>query len=183
MKVLLLGIGNLLFGDEGVGVHSINYIGKKYRIEGGNTLDIIDGGTLAQRPIPIIVEYDEVSIVDTINAPGVKAGELYFFDFEAIPDAVNWQGSAHEVEMLQTLNMMDLVGDRPKTMIMGVVPTVIEATEFSLSEGVANAVDLMEETLLNYLKSLNIDALKQSNNVTIHSVLPHSFKSADAYSL
>jgi len=66
---------------------------------------------------------------------------------------------------------------------MGVVPTVVEATEFSLSEGVANAVDLMEETLLKYLKSLNIDALKQSNNVTIHSVLPHSFKSADAYSL
>ena len=183
MKVLLLGIGNLLFGDEGVGVHFINYIGKKYRFEGVNTLDIIDGGTLAQRLIPIMVEYDEVIIVDTNNAPGVKAGELYFFDFEAIPDAVNWQGSAHEVEMLQTLNMMDLVGDRPKTMIMGVVPTVIEATEFSLSEGVANAVDLMEETLLKYLKSLNIDALKQSNNVTIHSVLPHSFKSADAYSL
>jgi hydrogenase maturation protease len=34
MKVLLLGIGNLLFGDEGIGVHFINYIGKKYRFEG-----------------------------------------------------------------------------------------------------------------------------------------------------
>jgi hydrogenase maturation protease len=183
MKVLLLGIGNLLFGDEGIGVHFINYIGKKYRFEGRNTLDIIDGGTLAQRLIPLMVEYDEIIIVDTINAPGVKAGELYFFDFEAIPDAVNWQGSAHEVEMLQTLHMMDLVGDRPKTMIMGVVPTVIEATEFSLSEGVANAVVLMEETLLNYLKSLDIDGLKQNDDVTIDSVLPHSFKSADAYSL
>ena len=183
MKVLLLGIGNLLFGDEGIGVHFINYIGKKYCFEGENTLDIIDGGTLAQRLIPLMVEYDEIIIVDTINAPGVKAGELYFFDFEAIPDAVNWQGSAHEVEMLQTLHMMDLVGDRPKTMIMGVVPTVIEATEFSLSEGVVNAVSLMEETLLKYLKSLDINALKQNDDVTIDSVLPHSFKSADAYSL
>ena len=183
MKVLLLGIGNLLFGDEGVGVHFINYIGEKYRFEGENSLDIIDGGTLAQRLIPLMVDYDEIIIVDTINAPGVKAGELYFFDFEAIPDAVNWQGSAHEVEMLQTLHMMDLVGDRPKTMIMGVVPTVIEATEFSLSEGVVNAVSLMEETLLKYLRSLDIDAFIQSDDVTIHSVLPHSFKSADAYSL
>ncbi len=182
MRVLLLGIGNLLFGDEGVGVHFINYIGKKYRFGGDNTFDIIDGGTLAQRLIPIMVEYDEIIIVDTINAPGVKAGELYFFDFEAIPEAVNWQGSAHEVEMLQTLHMMDLVGDRPKTMIMGVVPTVIEATEFSLSEGVANAVSLMEETLLGYLKDLGIDVIEEDKDVSIYSVLPHSFKSADAYS-
>jgi hydrogenase maturation protease len=183
MKVLLLGISNLLFGDEGIGVHFINYMGQKYTFEGEHQFDIVDGGTLAQRLIPIMVEYDQVIIVDTINASGVKAGELYFFDFDVIPDAVDWQGSAHEVEMLQTLHMMDLVGDRPKTMIMGVVPTVIEATEFSLSEGVVNAIALMEETLLNSLKSLDIDSVKQSDDVTIHSVLPHSFKSADAYSL
>ena len=183
MKILLLGIGNLLFGDEGVGVHFINYLGKKYKFEGEHSFDIVDGGTLAQRLIPIMVEYDEVIIVDTINAPGVKAGELYFFDFEAIPDAVNWQGSAHEVEMLQTLHMMDLVGDRPKTMIMGVVPTVIEATEFSLSEGVSNAITLMEETLLNYLNTLQIKSIKQTDDLTIHSVLPHSFRSVDACSL
>ncbi len=182
MKVLLLGIGNLLFGDEGVGVHFINYIGEKYFFEGENTLDVIDGGTLAQRLIPLMVEYDEVIIVDTINAPQAKAGELYFFDFEAIPDAVDWQGSAHEVEMLQTLHMMDLAGDRPKTMIMGIVPTVIEATEFSLSEGIIHTVPLMEETLLNYLDSLAIKPVKQKD-VRIESILPRSYKSADAYSL
>jgi len=182
MRVLLLGIGNLLFGDEGVGVHFINYIGRKYRFEGGHRLDIVDGGTLAQRLIPIMVGYDRIIIVDTINAAGVKAGEVYFFDFDAIPDAVDWQGSAHEVEMLQTLNMMDLAGDRPPTMIMGVVPTVIEATEFSLSKGVTDAVPLMEETLLNYLKSIGVRAIKQ-DDLEIHTVLPDSFRSIDAYSI
>lgn len=182
MKVLLLGIGNLLFGDEGIGVHFINYIGKKYRFEGESQIDIVDGGTLAQRLIPIIVEYDKVIIIDTINAPGVKAGEVYFFDFDAVPDAVDWQGSAHEVEMLQTLNMMDLAGDRPPTMIMGVVPTVIEATEFSLSEGVAAAVPLMEKTLLDYLHTIGIEA-QQKSEVDIQQILPHSFKALDAYSV
>lgn len=182
MKILLLGIGNLLFGDEGVGVHFINYIGQKYRFEGNHHFNIVDGGTLAQRLIPIIVEYDQVIIVDTINAPGVKAGELYFFDFEAIPGNVDWQGSAHEVEMLQTLNMMDLAGDRPPTMIMGVVPTVIEAIEFSLSEGVADAVPLMEKTLLNYLKTLGVESIKR-DDVTMNSVISNSFRSAHAYSV
>ncbi len=182
MKILLLGIGNLLFGDEGIGVHFINYIGQKYRFKGKNTLDIVDGGTLAQRLIPIMVEYDQVIIVDTINAPGVKAGELYFFDFEAVPSNVDWQGSAHEVEMLQTLYMMDLAGDRPPTMIMGIVPTVIELTQFSLSQGVSDAVPLMEKTLLEYLQTLGIEAI-QRDDLTIASILSDSFRSAHAYSV
>lgn len=183
MKILILGIGNLLFGDEGIGVHFINYIGKKYSFEGEHQIDLIDGGTLAQRLIPIMVEYDHLIVIDTINAPGVKAGEVYFFDFDAVPEAVNWQGSAHEVEMLQTLNMMDLAGDRPPTMIMGVVPTVIEITEFSLSEAVAGAVPLMEKTLLEYLKTLGMAAVKKEE-VDMQAILPHSFRATnDAYSL
>ncbi len=182
MKILLLGIGNLLFGDEGIGVHFINYIGQKYRFKGESKIDLVDGGTLAQRLIPIIVEYDHVIVIDTINAPEVQAGEVYFFDFDAVPDAVDWQGSAHEVEMLQTLNMMDLAGDRPPTMIMGVVPTVIEATEFSLSEGVAAAVPLMEKTLLDHLKKMGIDAVKQSE-VDIQTILPNSYRAHNAYSV
>ncbi|MGA9046384.1 HyaD/HybD family hydrogenase maturation endopeptidase [Sulfuricurvum sp.] len=180
MKILLLGIGNILFGDEGIGVHFINYIDQKYRFEGEHQFEILDGGTLAQRLIPIIVEYDRLIIVDTINAPGVKAGELYFFDFDAVPSAVDWQGSAHEVEMLQTLYMMDLLGDRPPTMIMGVVPTVIEITEFSLSDGVADAIPLMEKTLLDYVTTLGIKPIRRGD-VMIHSLLSDSFRSADAH--
>ena len=182
MKILVLGIGNLLFGDEGIGVHFINYMGEKYRFDSEHQLDLVDGGTLAQRLIPIIVEYDKVIIIDTINARGVKAGEVYFFDFDAVPDAVDWQGSAHEVEMLQTLNMMDLAGDRPQTMIMGVVPTIIEATEFSLSQGVADAVPLMEKTLLDYLQTLNVQAVKKAE-VDIQAIIPNSFRALDAYSV
>jgi len=182
VKVLVLGIGNLLFGDEGIGVHFIQYMRKKYRYSGTHQLDFVDGGTLAQRLIPIIVEYDRLIIIDTINAPGVKAGEVYFFDFGAVPDAVDWQGSAHEVEMLQTLTMMDLAGDRPPTMIMGVVPTVIEATEFSLSDGVYGAVPLMEATLLEHLKTLDIQAVEQQN-IDIRTILPDTFRFGNAYSI
>lgn len=181
MKILLLGIGNLLFGDEGVGVHFINYISQKYRFEGENDIDIVDGGTLSQSLIPLIIKYDQLIIIDTINAPGVKAGEVYFFDFEDIPDGLDWQGSAHEVEMLQTLHMMDIYGDRPKTMIMGVVPTVIEITEFSLSDKVLDAIRLMEERLLDYLKRFDVKPIQKDHDVTILSLLPHSFKAVGTF--
>lgn len=182
MKILLLGIGNLLFGDEGVGVHFVNYLHQKYKFDGEHEVKIIDGGTLAQRLIPIMVEYEHVVIIDTINAPDVKAGEVYFFNFNSVPDAVNWQGSAHEVEMLQTLTMMDLVGDRPNTMIMGVVPTIIEITEFSLSEDVASSISLMEDTLLSHLDSLGVISTKK-DDVLMSSILSSSYRSDNAYSL
>lgn len=182
MKILLLGIGNLLFGDEGVGVHFVNYMGKKYDFEGEHQVDIVDGGTLAQRLIPIMVEYEHVIIIDTINAPSVKAGEVYFFNFNNVPDAVNWQGSAHEVEMLQTLTMMDLAGDRPNTMIMGVVPTIIEITEFSLSKDVSGSISLMEDTLLKHLKNMDLVPIKK-DDILITSVISKSYRSDNEYSL
>jgi len=71
--------------------------------------------------------------------------------------------------------MMDLTGDRPQTMIMGVVPTVIEVTEFSLSEGVSAAVPLMEKTLVEYLNTLGVKSIKKAE-ITMQAILPNSFR-------
>ncbi len=182
MKILILGIGNILFADEGIGVHMVNYIQQKYRFDTEHQVDLLDGGTLAQHLIPIIVQYDYLIIIDTVNAPGVEAGEVYFFDFEAVPSGVDWQGSAHEVEMLQTLTMMDLVGDRPTTKIIGIVPTIIEPIEFSLSEGVEKAVPVAEQTLIKHLKSLGIDPVV-NKALSIDDILPLSYKMHYEHSL
>lgn len=115
MKILLMGIGNVLFADEGVGVHFVNYMSEKYQFHHDeHQIDTMDGGTLAQGLTPILAQYDYLVVVDTVNAAGVEAGQVYFFDFDNAPPEVDWQGSAHEVEMLQTLCMMEIVGDRPK---------------------------------------------------------------------
>ena len=175
MKILILGIGNILFADEGIGVHFIHYIKEKYQVDSIHQVDFLDGGTLAQHLIPIIVEYDYLIIIDTVNAQGVKKGEVYFFDFENVPSGIDWQGSAHEVEMLQTLTMMDLVGDRPTTKIIGIVPTIIEPIEFSLSQAVSEAVNTVEDTLIQHLRSLDVDLLMQKE-MSIHEILPLSYK-------
>ncbi len=182
MKILILGIGNILFADEGIGVHMVNYLQKKYRFDSAHQIDLLDGGTLAQHLIPIIVDYDYLIIIDTVNAPGVEAGEVYFFDFENVPNGIDWQGSAHEVEMLQTLTMMDLVGDRPTTKIIGIVPTIIEPIEFSLSEGVDKAVHVAEETLLKHLRTLGVDAVVKTE-LSINDILPISYKMHYEHSL
>jgi len=176
MKILILGIGNILFGDEGIGVHLANYINEKYEFS-NHEVDIVDGGTLAQRLIPIIVEYDKVFIFDTVDVDDANIGEVYFFDFLEVPDCVNWEGSAHEVEMLQTLEMIRMMGDLPETKIIGVVPYVIgEDTTFSITKEVQEAAKLMEKVLITELKKLGVEVKIKNEDVKLTDVAKLSYK-------
>ncbi len=114
----------------------------------------IDGGTLASFLMPTMAEFDEILLVDCIDADGAKGGEVYFFDYDAMPKQISWSGSAHEVEMLQTLQMMDLCGDLPRVKILAVVPRRIEEASFKLSSVILKSSKTMEKTALKYLSDL-----------------------------
>jgi len=177
MKILILGIGNILFGDEGIGVHLVNYLDEKYNFKGEHQVDLIDGGTLAQRLIPIIVEYDKVFVFDTVDVDEPNIGDVYFFNFLDVPDCVHWQGSAHEVEMLQTLEMIHMMGDLPDTKIIGVVPYVIgEDTTFTITEPVLKAAKLMENILISELKKLGVEVEIKNPNASLQEIARESYK-------
>ena len=114
----------------------------------------IDGGTLASFLMPTMAEFNEILLVDCIDAEGAKGGEVYFFDYDAMPKQISWSGSAHEVEMLQTLQMMDLCGDLPHVKILAVVPQRIEEASFKLSSVILQSSKTMEKTALKYLSDL-----------------------------
>ena len=117
-------------------------------------ISFIDGGTLASFLMPTMAEFDEILLVDCIDAKGAKGGEVYFFDYDAMPKQISWSGSAHEVEMLQTLQMMDLCGDLPHVKILAVVPKRIEEASFKLSSVILESSKTMEKTALQYLSDL-----------------------------
>ncbi len=165
MKILILGIGNVLFGDEGIGAYLAHYLEKNYAfVSDEHSVDVVDGGTLAQRLIPIIVQYDKVIIIDCVDVKDAKVGDVFFFDYEDMPEYITWQGSAHEVEMLQTLQMIDLYGDRPPTKIVGVVPYVIgEDSTFEITKDMRKASELIVRIILDELKKLEIKPVKKAN--------------------
>ncbi|AOO65179.1 HyaD/HybD family hydrogenase maturation endopeptidase [Sulfurospirillum halorespirans] len=170
MKVLILGIGNVMFSDEGVGVHLCRLVEQKYQFSSPeHTITFVDGGTLAQRLIPVIAEYEYLVVLDCVDAQDGKIGDVYFFDFENVPNTITWQGSAHEVEMLQTLTMMDLVGDRPTTKIVGIIPEVVDDTTLELTPAVLKGSVVMESVLLKHLVELGF-TYEQMNNIDIQSV-------------
>ena len=178
INILILGIGNILFQDEGIGAHFIHYLDEKYEfISDEHTISIVDGGTLAQRLIPLIIEYDKLYVIDCIDALNGKAGDVYFFDYLKAPSEIDWQGSAHEVEMLQTLNMIKMNGDLPDTQVVGVIPKrVADDTTFDLSSEIVTATLTMEKVIVDSLKSLGVTLKVRQSNLTIEDIAKISFK-------
>lgn len=143
-----------MFADEGIGVHVCKQIELNYRFFSDDletTVDFIDGGTLAMQLSYIIAKYDEMVVIDCIDADDAKIGDVFFFPYDAMPKMLNYAGSAHEVEMLQTLQYMELCGDLPKTSILACIPQRIEAMSFELSKPVIEAGYKMQKTLLEFL--------------------------------
>lgn len=171
MKILVLGIGNVLYSDEGIGVHFSKYIEKKYSFSSKNhEISFIDGGTLANLLIPIIAEYDHLIVIDCIDADDGEIGDVYFFDYDNMPKKLSWSGSAHEIEMLQTLQFMELYGDMPSTKILGVIPERIVPMQYFLSDTLQNSVKTMEKALIDYFLSLGF-AIEQKNNIIINDIV------------
>ncbi|WP_104698083.1 MULTISPECIES: HyaD/HybD family hydrogenase maturation endopeptidase [unclassified Helicobacter] len=179
MKLLVLGVGNILFGDEGIGVHLCNYLKINYKFETSHQVDFIDGGTLAQALIPLITSYDEVLILDCVDVEDAEVGSVYFFPFDKVPNVITWAGSAHEVEMLQTLRLIQAMGDLPPVSIVGVIPYVIgEDTTFDLSQSVLEGAKVMEKIVLEFLANRGIEA-KKVRELDLQFVANHSFRGVD----
>lgn len=177
MKILILGIGNVLFGDEGIGVHLTNFLDEKYSFKSEeHSVTLVDGGTLAQILIPIITDYDRVVLIDCVSVKDGSIGDVYSFDFSAVPDYITWQGSAHEVEMLQTLQMIDMLGDLPPVKIVGVIPYVIgEDTTFTITKEVLNACLTMEDSIIKYMKELGMEVSVKNEKVNLQEVAKTSY--------
>ncbi len=184
MKILILGIGNILFGDEGVGPHLANLIERKYQFASDeHSVEVVDGGTLAHRLIPIITEYDRVILIDCVKVDDGEIGDVYSFEFSDMPEYITWNGSAHEVEMLQTLQMIEMIGDLPPVKIVGVVPYVIgENSTFSMTDEVLAASLTMERTIIKYLEFLGID-IKTRNDLKITDVTSDTYTRGIEYDI
>ena len=68
-----------------------------------------------------------------------------------MPKKIHWSGSAHEVEMLQTLQYIELLGDLPQTQILACIPKRIEEMSFELSDEIVKAAKIMVKILLDFL--------------------------------
>jgi len=127
-KKLIIGCGNLLLTDEGIGVHLIEYLKGRELPE---DIELIDGGTAGFELIDLIRSAEKVVIVDAVKAGG-RPGRIYRFgpkDFETENQPLT---SLHDISLKDVFAFAEKLGPLPKIKIIGVEPKEIkEGTELS----------------------------------------------------
>ena len=130
VRVGIIGVGNILLKDEGVGVHIARAL-QEVNIPHGINLEIIDGGTSLDLPV-YFEGVDKLIIIDAVKA-GSKPGAIYRFHPCDLTLETKGVISVHELGLEQSLKMMSLIGNEPKEIvIIGIEPKEIDwGTELS----------------------------------------------------
>jgi hydrogenase maturation protease len=136
-SLLVLGLGNVLCGDDGVGVVAAEELARRFAIPPG--VRVLDGGTLGLSLMSHIGAGDDLLILDAIRAEA-PPGTLVRLEGEDVAPAVRHRLSVHQIGVADLLDGLRLVGGLPRRLVLvGLVPATLELG-LGLSPAVAAAM-------------------------------------------
>jgi len=122
--VVVVGIGNLLLKDEGIGVHVAHAL-ERAPSPSDVELQVVDGGT-SPHLLPFVEGVDKLIILDAAKGGG-EPGAIYRFSPEVIAMEDEDITSVHQIGLLETLRIMKSLGREPKkVVIIGIEPKEID---------------------------------------------------------
>jgi hydrogenase maturation protease len=122
-RITILGIGNLLLKDEGIGVHLVQ---KLASLVDNVDVKIIDAGTYPDFLSLVDDNIEKLIIVDAVKA-GDRPGTIYRFSSDDIDLDSTLPVSAHDMGVLDSLKTMTLLNRQPKsTVVIGIEPRTID---------------------------------------------------------
>jgi len=148
---MVLGVGNLLFTDEGVGIHAVEALLERYEFP--ENVSIEDGGVLGMNLLGIISEADQLIVVDAIKNGGAP-GALHRLAGDEIPKRILAKNSLHQVDLLEALTLCQALDKVPETVIVGVEPEDIETLGLELTPPVQEKMDDLIAMVLRELDRL-----------------------------
>jgi hydrogenase maturation protease len=120
---LILGVGNLLLSDEGVGVHIAQ---KMMKMTMPPEVQVVEGGTDGFGLVSVITEADRMILIDAVKGGG-EPGSIYRFEIGDCPPFPDiFKTSVHQISILEVINLSGLIGSTPRTTIIGIEPACIE---------------------------------------------------------
>jgi hydrogenase maturation protease len=142
-KTLIVGIGNLLCRDEGIGVHVVQEM-KKLQLPAH--MELLDIGTSTMDLISYLEGFKKLIIIDAMRAGGIP-GTIYQCTPEDLIPSGEEPVSLHDIGVVETLTMAKKMGMEIKTVIIGVEPKVLE-WGMELSEEVKERIPSIIEAVL-----------------------------------
>ncbi|KAB2951775.1 HyaD/HybD family hydrogenase maturation endopeptidase [Heliorestis acidaminivorans] len=156
-KIVLMGLGNLLYSDEGLGVQIVQALQREYFFP--DNVEVVDGGTQGLLLLEYLEEADYFLCVDAINA-GKPAGTLIRLVGNEIPQYVGIKMSQHQLSFQEVLALASLRGTLPQEMVfLGIQPKSLEFG-LDLSATVQLSLPALREAIVKQLAQWDAQPFK-----------------------
>ncbi|CAN5478237.1 hypothetical protein BH11ACT8_BH11ACT8_24190 [soil metagenome] len=155
----VLGIGNPLMGDDGVGITLLEQL-----MAGGleQPVEFVDGGTIGLSLLPLVLDTDSLLVLDAVAGPGPgtgsgtgsgsEPGTVVHLSGDQLPRLLRMKLSPHQVGLLDVLAGARLLGSEPSRMaVVGIVPGYVDL-RLGLGPEVEAAVPLALELAREVLR-------------------------------
>jgi len=150
---MILGIGCILFSDEGFGVRVVEAIESRYRFS--ENVMVVDGGVLGVNLLGVISKPDHLIVVDAVRNKG-NPGDLYRLAGADIPERIRAKNSLHQVDFLEALTLCQALDHVPETVIVGVEPEDIETLCVEMTPLLQSKMDDVIRMVLAELDRLGV---------------------------
>ncbi len=153
-RILIMGVGNPLMRDDGIGPRVIEMLLSGYSFP--DNVELVDAGTMSFMILDLLRGVDDLILVDAMQDTASPAGTVVVLTPEEIaPNQV--KHSMHDVGIVDVLQAAELMDRAPATVAIGVQIESIEQWVLELSEPVAAAVPIAAAAVLDELKKLGVE--------------------------
>ncbi|HEU6438240.1 MAG TPA: NiFeSe hydrogenase maturation protease [Nitratidesulfovibrio sp.] len=149
-KLLVLGIGNTLLTDDGVGVFAVEELMKETWPQ---NVTLMDGGTFTQDIFYLFEGYDRLLVLDIVHAKG-NPGTIYRLSEDDLVQNEKQRLSIHDVDLIDSLKMAELRGPRPRMQVIGMEPHDFLNWNIGLSEPVQAAFPRFVEVAREEIRTI-----------------------------
>ena len=162
-RLLVLGLGNVLCSDDGLGVVAVETLRRRYRIP--ENVEVLDGGTLGLALLSHMEGFDNVILVDAIRDEG-EPGSLVRLEGDQVAPAVRERLSVHQVGVADLLDALRLLDSYPKRLLLlGLVPQTI-SLNLGRSEAVERNIPSLVENVVEEAGRLGYELRRQEADET-----------------
>ena len=153
-QILILGLGNILLQDEGLGVRAVERLAARYQLP--PEVQVMDGGVMGLDLLPHLEGVSHLLIADAVQS-GQPPGSLVRLEGEAIPAALSLKMSMHQVGLQELLALAGFQGTLPEQVVLwGLEPASLE-WGLELSAPIAAQIDALVDAAAGELRAWGVD--------------------------
>ena len=149
-KILVLGIGNVIMGDEGVGVHVIKELEKETHPD---NVELLDGGTGGFHLLEYLQKYPTIIMIDA-TMDSKPAGTISVIEPKFASDFPK-SLSAHDIGLKDLIESVALLGSIPKIYLITVTIDEIQSMEMELSQKITDAIPRVISKVTELISSIS----------------------------